>query len=212
MKVLLVDGFPMVRAALTGLIEQHFAGSQVQGVDTVAAAREVLARELPRLVLLDLRVEGGFQLMQEIHQEHLLLPVVVISGSDDTSDALAALSAGAMGYVPERSDLETLVQALHLVLAGGTYVPPLKPLVDPAAASAAAAPATPDWSSLPLTPRQKHVLHLLTQGLSNKLIARELGVSVDTVKDHVAAVLKALGVASRTQAVVVATQRVQRGA
>lgn len=56
------------------------------------------------------------------------------------------------------------------------------------------------------------MLHLLTQGLSNKLIARELGVSVDTVKDHVAAVLKALGVASRTQAVVVATQRVQRGA
>ena len=141
MKVLLVDGFPMVRAALTGLIEQHFAGAQVQGVDTVAAAREVLARELPRLVLLDLRVEGGFQLMQEIHQEHLLLPVVVISGSDDTSDALAALSAGAMGYVPERSDLETLVQALHLVLAGGTYVPPLKPLVDESIRLSATPPA-----------------------------------------------------------------------
>lgn len=211
MKVLLVDGFPMVRAALTGLIEQHFAGAQVQGVDTVAAARAALARELPRLVLLDLRVEGGFELMEQIHHDHLLLPVVVISGSDNTDDALRALSAGAMGYVPERSDLETLVQALHLVLAGGTYVPPLKPLVDPAASTAAAAATTPDWSSLPLTPRQKHVLNLLTQGLSNKLIARELGVSVDTVKDHVAAVLKALGVASRTQAVVVATQRAQRG-
>lgn len=211
MKVLLVDGFPMVRAALTGLIEQHFAGAQVQGVDTVAAAREALAAETPRLVLLDLRVEGGFELMRQIHQEHLLLPVVVISGSDDTDEALDALSAGAMGYVPERSDLDTLVQALHLVLAGGTYVPPLKPRVEEVAAPAAAPPA-PDWGALPLTPRQKHVLHLLTQGLSNKLIARELGVSVDTVKDHVAAVLKALGVASRTQAVVVATQRVQRGA
>jgi DNA-binding NarL/FixJ family response regulator len=64
-----------------------------------------------------------------------------------------------------------------------------------------------DWPDLPLTPRQKHVLNLLTQGLSNKLIARELGVSVDTVKDHVAAVLKALGVSSRTQAVVAATQK-----
>ncbi|MFS9599383.1 response regulator transcription factor, partial [Klebsiella variicola] len=63
------------------------------------------------------------------------------------------------------------------------------------------------WAELPLTPRQKHVLHLLTQGLSNKLIARELGVSVDTVKDHVAAVFKALGVSSRTQAVLVATQK-----
>ncbi|MGM9481341.1 response regulator transcription factor [Roseateles sp. NT4] len=207
MKVLLVDAFPMVRAALTGLIEQHFAGAQVQGVDSVAAARTALSQDIPRLVLLDLHLEGGFELLQQIHQEHLLLPVVVISGSDDTEEALQALGAGAMGYVPERSDLNTLVQALHLVLAGGTYVPPLKPRVDDTPTPASAAAPRPEWAELPLTPRQKHVLHLLTQGLSNKLIARELGVSVDTVKDHVAAVLKALGVASRTQAVVAATQK-----
>lgn len=202
MRFLLVDAFPMVRAALTGLIEQHFAGARVQGVDTVDAARAALAAQLPRLVLLDLRVEGGLELLQQLRGEHLMLPVVVVSGSDEAEDALRALEAGAMGYVPERSDLDTLVQALQLVLAGGTYVPPLKPRVDEAPASAT--PALPDWAGLPLTPRQKHVLHLLTQGLSNKLIARELGVSVDTVKDHVAAVLKALGVNSRTQAVVAA--------
>ena len=63
MKVLLVDAFPMVRAALTGLIEQHFAGAEVLGVDTAAAARAALAQGLPRLVLLDLRVEGGFDLL-----------------------------------------------------------------------------------------------------------------------------------------------------
>jgi DNA-binding NarL/FixJ family response regulator len=208
MKVLLVDAFPMMRAALTGLIEQHFAGAQVQGVDSVAAARAALGQAVPRLVLLDLHVDGGFELLQQIHREHLLLPVVIVSGSDETEDALQAIGAGAMGYVPGRSDLNTLVQALHLVLAGGTYVPPLKPRSDGAPAPAAtAASAAPDWAELPLTPRQKHVLHLLTQGLSNKLIARELGVSVDTVKDHVAAVLKALGVNSRTQAVVIATQK-----
>ena len=207
MKVLLVDAFPMVRAALTGLIEEHFAGAQVQGVDSVAAARAALSQATPRLVLLDLRVDGGFELLQQIHREHLLLPVVVVSGSDETEDALQALSAGAMGYVPERSDLNTLVQALHLVLAGGTYVPQLKPRPDDVPTPAANATTAPNWAELPLTPRQKHVLHLLTQGLSNKLIARELGVSVDTVKDHVAAVLKALGVSSRTQAVVAATQK-----
>jgi DNA-binding NarL/FixJ family response regulator len=206
MRVLLVDAFPMVRAALTGLIEQHFSGALVQGVDNVAAARAALAQAMPRIVLLDLKVDGGFELLQQIHREHLLLPVVVVSGSDDTEDALQALGAGAMGYVPQRSDLDTLVQALQLVLAGGTYVPPLKRLVDEAPAPRMEQ-AQPDWAHLPLTPRQKHVLHLLTQGLSNKLIARELGVSVDTVKDHVAAVLKALGVSSRTQAVVVATQK-----
>lgn len=210
MKVLLVDAFPMVRAALTGLIEQHFAGAQVQGVDSVAAARAALDQGVPRLVLLDLRMDGGFALLQHIHREHLLLPVVVISGSDETEEALHALGAGAMGYVPERSDLNTLVQALHLVLAGGTYVPPLKPRAGEAAAPVAVVGPVPEWSELPLTPRQKHVLHLLTQGLSNKLIARELGVSLDTVKDHVAAVLKALGVTSRTQAVVAATQKGSR--
>ncbi|MCE4553222.1 LuxR C-terminal-related transcriptional regulator [Roseateles cellulosilyticus] len=206
MKVLLVDAFPMVRAALTGLIEQHFAGAEVHGVDTVEHARAALVRDMPRLVLLDLKVEGGFELLQQIHREHLLLPVVVISGTDETEDALQAINAGAMGYVPQRSDILTFVQALQLVLSGGTYVPPLKKLVDE---SPAVAPSStvPDWPDLPLTPRQKHVLHLLTQGLSNKLIARELGVSVETVKDHVAAVLKALGVSSRTQAVVVATRR-----
>lgn len=205
MKVLLVDAFPMVRAGITGLIEQHFDGARVQGVDSVDAARAALAQELPRLVLLDLQVAGGFELLQQIHGEHLMLPVVVISGSDETEPALQALGAGAMGYVPQRSDLDTLVQALKLVLAGGTYVPPLQPLTsEPVAATPAAQQA---WAELPLTPRQKGVLDLLARGLSNKEIARELNIGVDTVKDHVAAVLKALGASSRTQAVLIATQK-----
>lgn len=211
MQVLLVDAFPMVRAALTGLVQQHFAGAEVQGVDSVAAARAALTQAPPRLVLLDLQVEGGFELLQQIHREHLLLPVVVISGTDDTEDALQALNAGAMGYVPQRSDIPTLVQALQLVLAGGTYVPPLKPLAEaPPPAAAVAAPPLQTWAELPLTPRQKGVLDLLARGLSNKEIARELNVSVDTVKDHVAAVLKVLGASSRTQAVLIATQKHNR--
>jgi len=210
MKILLVDAFPMVRAAVTGLIEQHFAGAQVQGVDTDAAARAALRNDLPDLLLLDLRLDGGAELLREVHREHALLPVVVISGTDRPEDALHALGAGASGYVPERSDLGTLVQALHLVLEGGTYVPTLAPLAAgaPAPSAATGAAAVPaDWPELPLTPRQKHVLHLLTQGMSNKLIAREMGVSVETVKDHVTAVLRALGANSRTQAVLIATQK-----
>lgn len=206
MRILLVDAFPMVRAALTGLMLQHFADAQVQGVDSAAAARAALAEGTPRLVLLDLRISGGWELLEFIHSEHLMLPVIVVSGTDQLEDALHALGAGAMGYVPERSDLDTLLQALHLVLAGGTYVPSMTPRADGVSAPAAA--ATPaDWPELPLTPRQKHVLHLLTQGLPNKLIARELGVSVETVKDHVTAVLKALGASSRMQAVLIATQK-----
>lgn len=211
MQVLLVHAFPMVRAAFSGLVERHFQGARVRDVDSVAAARAALAEALPCLVLLDLKVDGGFELLQQIHGEHLLLPVMVISGSDETEDALQAIGAGAVGYLPERSDLDTMVQALQLVLAGGTYVPPLKPRVDDRPAPAPAAGATAAaWAELPLTPRQKGVLELLSRGLSNKEIARELGVSVDTVKDHVAAVLKALGASSRTQAVLIAAQKTAR--
>lgn len=205
MRILLVDAFPMVRAAIIGLIEQHFPGSRVHGVDTASAAHDALAQSTPELMLLDLRIDGGAELLRRVHHDRPALPVVVISGTESAEDALHTLGAGAMGYVPERSDLSTLAQALHLVLAGGTYVPPLK--TSSGAAPPQAEQAPQDWPHLPLTPRQKHVLALLVQGLPNKLIARELGVSVDTVKDHVAAVLKALGVSSRTQAVVVATQK-----
>ncbi|RZL38782.1 MAG: response regulator transcription factor [Rubrivivax sp.] len=205
MRVLLVDAFPMVRAAVTGLLEQQFGVTSVEGVDNGAAAWAAMEREQPHLVLLDLRVPGGFELLQRIHRDQVLVPVLVISGGDDLSEALRIISAGAMGYVPERSDLSTLERALRLVMAGGTYVPQLAASEEDGAVAAVV--TVPDWTTLPLTPRQKDVLRLLGQGLPNKLIARELGVSVETVKDHVAAVLKALGVSSRTQAVVVAAQR-----
>jgi len=204
MRVLLVDAFPMVRAAITGLLEQEFKGARVQGVDNADAAWAALAEQRPDAVLLDLRVQGGLELLQRIDRERLPAPVLVISGGDDVAEALRIVGLGAMGYVPERSDMATLAHALRLVLAGGVYVPPLKPS---ASGEPAAVLTVPDWNTLPLTPRQKDVLRLLTQGMPNKLIARELGVSVETVKDHVAAILKAMGVSSRTQAVVAATRK-----
>lgn len=202
MKVLLVDAFPMVRAALTSLVESRFGGAQVTGVGSVAEARAALAAGLPELVLLDLHIDDGPALLRDLHREHLLLKVVVISGSDDAAAARTALAAGAVGYVPERSDLETLVSALNLVLGGGIFVPALKGEA-PASGAGAPVPATPAalMPGLAITPRQRQVLPLLAAGLQNKEIARTLNLSVDTVKDHVAAILRALGATSRTQAV-----------
>jgi DNA-binding NarL/FixJ family response regulator len=203
MRFLLIDAFPMMRAAITRLLEQEFAGASVQGVDSAAAAWAALMAARPDAVLLDLRVDGGLELLQRMGTERVTGPILVVAGGDDVAEALRIVGLGAAGYVPERSDMATLERALRLVLAGGIYVPEL---ARAAHGPPAAAPPAPDWDTLPLTPRQKDVLKLLTQGLSNKLIARELGVSVDTVKDHVAAVLKAMGVTSRTQAVLAATQ------
>lgn len=127
-----------------------------------------------------------------------------------------------MGFVPKRSSSELLQDAVHLVMSGGIYMPELVPTdrVEPGARSrrwprrlawrrpdgpcvparARCGPAA-RWPISGLTPRQRQVMQLLLHGKSNKLIARDLGISVETVKDHVAAVLRSLGVTSRTQAV-----------
>jgi DNA-binding NarL/FixJ family response regulator len=139
---------------------------------------------------------------------------------------------GAMGFVPKRASNDTPLEALRLVMSGGIYVPPMS--MDAGgmsehgsgtsrAHSAPNAPSIaqhasqgnfqkpPTLAGLGLTPRQTDVLALLLQGKPNKLIARDLNVSVETVKDHVAAVLRALNVSSRTQAVLAVSQMQQQG-
>jgi DNA-binding NarL/FixJ family response regulator len=156
------------------------------------------------------------------------VPVVVVSASDRASDVIRALDAGAMGFVPKRSSNKALTDALRMVMSGGMYVPPNMLGMDAHAAAAADAAAghaplgeraraephqqVPTMADIGLTPRQGDVLALLLQGKPNKLIARELNVSVETVKDHVAAVLRALGVSSRTQAVLAVSQMQQQTA
>jgi DNA-binding NarL/FixJ family response regulator len=183
------------------------------------------------LVLLDLQLgdADGFDLLAELRGSYPALPVVVVSASERSDDVLHAIDLGAMGFVPKCASNDTLFEALHLVMSGGIYLPPAimrghaatraaaaraeqgsRPAGGPAAGAwglrleaAAAASPTPAASLAPLglTPRQTDVLALLLKGLPNKLIARELHLSVETVKDHVAAVLRSLNVSSRTQAV-----------
>jgi len=137
--------------------------------------------------------------------------VVVVSGSDDPASVLAALDLGAMGYIPKTSPREVLLGAVRLVASGGIYVPveALKTreaaqLALPASASGVAGAGTA--ADLGLTSRQWEVLELLLKGLPNKLIARKLDISENTTKIHVSAVLRALGVATRTQALIAANR------
>jgi DNA-binding NarL/FixJ family response regulator len=231
MKVLLVDDHPLILAALQSVIEGLGDDVTVVGVETAEGARATLREDDSfDLVLLDLALgeDDGFVVLEELRATWPAVPVVVVSASERTSDVIRALDLGAMGFVPKSSPNSDLFEALGLVMNGGLYVPPSMLGLDaplppteadtvPAVMRRLAEHAQPEphqrktvsLESIGLTPRQTEVLALLLQGLPNKLIARQLNVSVETVKDHVAAVLRALNVSSRTQAVLAVSQMTQ---
>jgi DNA-binding NarL/FixJ family response regulator len=169
----------------------------------------------------------GFDVLVEFRSAYPAVPVVVVSASERTSDVIRAIDSGAMGFVPKSSSHALLHEALRMVMTGSMYVPPSMLGLEfgrtaghirgqttggvPLGDNAQAEPhqKLPSIEDIGLTPRQAEVMGLLLQGLPNKLIARQLNLSVETVKDHVAAVLRALGVSSRTQAVLAVSQMTQ---
>ena len=230
MKVLLIDDHPLILTALQGVIQGIGTHVSVVGVAGARSAREALAADSGfDLVLLDLRLgdADGFELLVELRNGWPAIPVVVVSASDHSADVIRAIDLGAMGFVPKRASNETLTEALQVVMSGGIYVPSMTMggdiggSAERGAMPNIAAHGQPGGlgsmrpnalASVKLTPRQLDVLGLLLRGQSNKLIARELNLSVETVKDHVAAVLRALNVNSRTQAVLAVSQMSGQGA
>ena len=229
MKVLVIDDHPLILSALQQVIQGLGSDVTVAGVGSARAARSALQADADYdLVLLDLHLgdADGFEVLEEFRAAYPALPVVVISASERPSDVIRAIDLGAMGFVPKRASNETLFEALLMVMSGGIYIPTMtmgvqrperKVRGDTAvgalsgqAGSVTAATEKP-LESLGLTPRQIDVLALLLKGYPNKLIARDLNLSVETVKDHVAAVLRTLGVSSRTQAVLAVSQMSQSG-
>lgn len=214
--VLLVDEQPLILAALEAMVHGLVPGCAIHTATSAEAARAVLAGagEID-LTVLDLHLSDadGYALLREWPT-----PVVVTSANDTTAEVMRAIDLGAMGFLPKRLSTQALAAALEVVMSGGIYVPPMR---QPGTARpATAAPPTPlaqQTGALPLvalglTPRQGDVLAMLLQARPNKDIARRLELSVETVKDHVAAVLRALGVANRTQAVLAVSERLQQPA
>jgi DNA-binding NarL/FixJ family response regulator len=225
MKALLIDDHPLVLSALSVLVQRFAAEVEVVSVQTARAAREALQTEVPfDLILLDLQLgdADGFELLTELRSEHPATPVIVVSASDSNDDVSRAIFHGAAGFVPKRASNEVLVEALHMVMAGAIYVPPMAMRSHVGHGGgfrlkgAASTGEVSTWSAAAfernalaasgLTPRQIDVLELLLQGQSNELIARALSLSVETIKDHVAAVLRTLNVSTRTQAVLAASE------
>jgi len=208
-KILVADDHPLLREALAQvLLELDSEVTVVEAVDGEAVRR--LAAEHPDLdlVLLDICLPdvSGLELFDELRGNYPALPIVALSALDDPSIVKAVLNRGTMGYIPKSSSHPVMVNALRLVIAGGRYLPP--ELIADEWASAGrrgtgfGTRAAASVADLGLTARQRQVLALMAQGKSNKLICRELGLAEATIKIHVTAVLRALKVTSRTQAVV----------
>lgn len=221
MHVLLIDDHPLIHVALRALLADFNPPVQLHSAESGAQARALLERlqPAPDLLLLDLQLgdagDDGFQLLDALREAHPELPIVCMSGSDQMAEVIRAIDQGAMGFIPKHVAPEEFKQALMTVVAGGIYVPPMRltqaPLPAPPEPRGAAEALPPSalplrLDQLPITPRQQQVLQGLLQGKPNKLIASELAISAETVKDHVQAIYRALGVNSRTQAVLAVGQ------
>lgn len=202
MKVLIADDHPLLRDALARTLARVRPDAVVVEAGGHDEALALLAAESPALALVDLHMPAadgtrGVLALRRLRLAAPGTPLIVISGDDDPAVMRAALAAGAAGFVPKSEPPDRMAQAIALVLAGGTWLPPqaLADLKD-------GVTSRPDLHAL--TPRQTDVLRGLLRGLPNKLIARELGLTEGTVKIHIAAILRTLRVKNRTEAVVVA--------
>jgi DNA-binding NarL/FixJ family response regulator len=211
LKILVVDDHPMVRDAMAQLIGQLDAGVEVlEAADCIAGLAVADAHPDVDLVLLDLNLPGlrGIPALERFRREHPTAPIVVVSAFRDRDTVTEAIRNGAMGFIPKSASRDTVLGALRFVLGGSVYVPP-----EAAIETDASEEALPQSfghartaADLGLTPRQGQVLALVMKGRSNKEISRDLGLAERTVKFHVTAVLTALRVTTRTQAVIAATR------
>ena len=205
MKVLLVDDHALIRDALRGVLKEFVEEASVlEASDCRQAMALIESHPDLHLILLDLNLpdRDGFSVIADLRRRHATISLVVLSASHDRDTVMRALDLGALGFIPKSSPREVMANALRLVLSGGIYIPPEalargEPKMSPAAPDLPASPA-----DLGLTERQLEVLALMMQGKSNKAISRILDVAEPTVKHHVTAILKALKVMNRTEAVI----------
>lgn len=202
-RFLIIDDHPLFREALHSAVSMAYPKVETIEATTVAEALDTLKSGEPfDLALLDLNIPGvqGFDGLLQIRTSHPRLPVVIVSGHEDSRIISQALSYGAAGFIPKSSRKADLASAIRDVMEGAVYVP-LSYQPQPGAAR------DEDRSDLirrlsTLTPQQMRVLNMLRQGLLNKQIAYELQVGETTVKAHVSEILRKLHVYSRTQAVI----------
>lgn len=209
-QALIADDHSLYRHGLALLLKDQLGFQEVleaatfeTAVDSIDASPDI------ELALFDLAMPGmqGANSLSPLQTRHPNIKIAIVAASEAKSDVLAAIAAGLSGFIPKSLPVREFVAALEFVRAGGIYVPGLMKVPEPQRletsniSAAEQAPET-DGANRPapsLTPRQKEVLDCIRAGMSNRAIAEKLGISIGTVKVHVAALLTALNVRNRVQ-------------
>jgi len=204
-KIIIADDHPLFRGALKQALARPLGEDEnpptiIEAGDFNEAVATISENTDADLILLDLSMPGtsGFSGLVSLRSQYAGIPVVIVSATDDPGSIRRAMELGASGFIPKSSAMDIIREAVASVMAGNVWTPPDLDL---------GTESDPDVADLierlsSLTPQQARVLTMLGEGLLNKQIAYELGVSEATIKAHVSAVLQKLDVDSRTQAVI----------
>jgi DNA-binding NarL/FixJ family response regulator len=196
-RIVIADDHPLFREALTRAVLRAAPGAEIVACSSLAGVETALAAGEASLILLDLKMPDcdGFTGLLRLREAHPTTPVIVVSASEDRDTVRRALALGASGFIPKSTDLDGMVEGLTAVLDGETWAPPLEDHE----------PTTADDPRMGrLTPAHRAILVGLQRGRLNKQIAFDMGVTEATVKAHMTAIFRKLGVQNRTQAVLVA--------
>ena len=219
MKILIVDDHALIRDAMQGVLKRLQRGVVVlEAADSQQAFATIAGNPDINLILLDLTLpdRDGLSVLAELRDRYPTISVVVLSALQDRANVQKVLDLGAAGFIPKSARREVMLSALQLVFAGSVYIPPeiLAPEGFAEAAPSQQYESRPSenrpsenrpivsLADLKLSDRQQDVLALMMQGNSNKVICRALNLAEPTVKNHVTAILRALKVSNRTEAVI----------
>jgi len=214
LRVLLIDDHALVRKGLEELLQSRgidVVGSAGSGEQGIQLAKE----KSPDIILLDIKMPGisGLETLEKLKADGIEIPILMLSMSRDEEDLARALREGAQGYLLKDMDPDELIPALNDAMTGKNVV--AKELIASLTNIIQGKPSKPDMiePATPLselTPREQEILAHIAEGESNKVIARHLGISDGTVKLHVKAILRKLGVHSRVEAAVIAVEHGMR--
>jgi len=208
MRVIMIDDHALFRVGLQGLLEQRnieVIAAIADGDEGIRLAQE----QKPDVILLDLRMpdNSGLDILSKIRENNIDIPVTILTTSNEEQDLREALNRGAQGYLLKDMEPDELVGALRDIVKGKNVVAQNMTDVLTRMAQGKSAESNVDAAFADLTPRETEILSLLAEGQSNKVIARNLGISDGTVKLHVKAILRKLNIHSRVEAAVIAVEK-----